>query len=498
VEAPVRLTVTRADLDPRFTLFAVTFAVCAIFETSAHGLLPRLERTSVLYGATTLAGLLVLARPTAVGSLLALAACFAAALMAAMPRIPNHGIFEITACLTILAGAVASVIRTRAQPTPRALYDAFAPPLRLSLVVLYLWAVVHKLNTDFFDFEVSCGVFHLAEVRRYLWFLVPDTTAMQYFGVYGTILVETAIALLLLLRPTRYAAIALALGFHWVIGSSYARFSAMLVAMLTLFVDADLIAGAAPWERLRAGPGRSLHLAVVGALAVITVAVGLAHVGAASSPLSLHMVNLAWLGYGLAATVAFGTAVVRSKRFVAPPSPILRFAVPVLAVVPLLLIVNGATPHLGIRNTLAFAMYSNLRTEGGRTNHLFLPATLQMFDHERDLVTIVSSSDPVLAGLSRRQWSGSGYFYSYVVGARDLPKDQAPAWRLPYLGLRDRITTLKESGARNVRVVYERAGVVRELESAEREPDLATASVLERKLLFMRAIPETDRVYCMW
>ena len=38
-------------------------------------------------------------------------------------------------------------------------------------------------------------------------------------------------------------------------------------------------------------------------------------------------------------------------------------------------------------------MFSNLRTEGGITNHLFVPVNTQIFDYQKDIVEVVSSSE---------------------------------------------------------------------------------------------------------
>jgi hypothetical protein len=143
-------------------------------------------------------------------------------------------------------------------------------------------------------------------------------------------------------------------------------------------------------------------------------------------------------------------------------------------------------------------MYSNLRTEGGTSNHLVLPSALQVFGQERDLVTIVSSSDRVLALLARRQWYGSNYFYTYIAGNEDLDPAEAPVWKLPFASLRLRVSDLARQGARGVRVTYDRGGRRYATENAERDPTLARASLLERKLLFLRAVPMTGKSLCMW
>ena len=75
---------------------------------------------------------------------------------------------------------------------------------------------------------------------------------------------------------------------------------------------------------------------------------------------------------------------------------------PILAVVPLLVFLNGAAPHLGLQTTATWAMFSNLRTEGGRSNHFLIPATAQIFGYQRDVVQIVRSSDEYLQSAARR------------------------------------------------------------------------------------------------
>jgi hypothetical protein len=47
-------------------------------------------------------------------------------------------------------------------------------------------------------------------------------------------------------------------------------------------------------------------------------------------------------------------------------------------------------------------MYSNLRTEGSRSNHLIVPASAQVFDFQRDLVLVTSSSDTYLQSLASK------------------------------------------------------------------------------------------------
>lgn len=74
---------------------------------------------------------------------------------------------------------------------------------------------------------------------------------------------------------------------------------------------------------------------------------------------------------------------------------------PVFAVGILLLIVNGLSPYLGLKTESTFTMFSNLRTEGGNWNHLFIPASVGVFGYQDQLVRITGSNDPALQDRTR-------------------------------------------------------------------------------------------------
>jgi hypothetical protein len=74
-----------------------------------------------------------------------------------------------------------------------------------------------------------------------------------------------------------------------------------------------------------------------------------------------------------------------------------------LWVIPSLVLLNGLNPYLGLRTQLSFSMFSNLRTEGGISNHLFMPRLLSLGAYQEDLVEILTADDPDLAEFPRRQ-----------------------------------------------------------------------------------------------
>ena len=201
-----------------YQLFAVLWAVALLFETAraflGSGFLTIV--LSVMLGRC--AALWVLARPGATVRFVALNAAMMLTIFLKLPKMNNHGIFMLVAGATILLAYARLKVADRAASVPGAhLFATFAPALRWELLAMYAWATVHKLNTDFFDLEVSCGPAQLRNVNASLP-IVPTGEWLQLFGIYGTLAIEGGIPLLLLFRRTRVAGILLAAGFHYLLG----------------------------------------------------------------------------------------------------------------------------------------------------------------------------------------------------------------------------------------------------------------------------------------
>ena len=132
---------------------------------------------------------------------------------------------------------------------------------------------------------------------------------------------------------------------------------------------------------------------------------------------------------------------------------------------PALLIFDGINPYLGLKTDTAFAMYSNLRSEGGTTNHLIWRHPLALANYQEDLVQIVDSSDPKLK----------------AAAGRGVP--------ITFFDLQKRTSYLVKEGGKNISVTYIRNGKLTQVEAAETDPELATRPpLLARKFLLFRAI----------
>src|SRR3972149_1433923 len=72
-----------------------------------------------------------------------------------------------------------------------------------------------------------------------------------------------------------------------------------------------------------------------------------------------------------------------------------------LLIFPAIVFLNGLLPYIGLKNIQVFAMFSNLQTEGGKTNHLLIPSSFQLFNNLEDLVSIKRSNNKALNQFSQ-------------------------------------------------------------------------------------------------
>jgi hypothetical protein len=145
-----------------------------------------------------------------------------------------------------------------------------------------------------------------------------------------------------------------------------------------------------------------------------------------------------------------------------------RHGVPAwMALVVVLVVLNGLSPYLELRTAYAFNMYSNLQTADGESNHLLVTRTLPVADFQSDLVRITATND---SGLQP------------YVGAFDLP----------FLQLRDYLS--RHPGAS---LTYVRDGVERSVARAADDPALVEpVPSWESKLFAFRSLDQTPPADC--
>ena len=359
--------------------------------------------------------------------------------------------------------------------------------------------MLHKLNYDFVDPGTSCASYMYRRVAETLP-LLPRAAWAEHIAIWGTLAAEAALPIILLCRATWQLGLVAALSFHLMLSfdptPGIYSFTALLFALFVLvlpnvFIEAATTTLASLSERL----GRRTGLAIRAAGALFLAAMlgygatrddrwafgvcfffFLAWAGAVIVGYLYCLARLALPRPGVADVEVPSprvTPIVDSPR-AGPDVPLPRnagFAPALLWVLPCLVLLTGLNPYLGLRTQLSFSMFSNLRTEGGVSNHLFMPRLASLTSYQDDLVEILDSDDPELAELSQRQLL------------------------LPYFELRRQV-----SGAENVNVHYRRGGEAHTFVCEDgrcNDAELAQPySRLMGRLLYFRPVDKGARMLC--
>jgi hypothetical protein len=397
-------------------------------------------RASALDTGLTLAAVAVMALPAS--ELLAILAAFhVAAVVQHLPTVYNHWYVSGLVSLTLLLAWVAAWWRARGGGgMERSLANTFAPAARWCLLLLYTISGFHKLNADFFDPVVSCASVLYQGLRAGVPGL-PDWPVMGPISIALTIFVELGLPVLLLVPRTRRIGACIAIVFHVTMAlAGYPRFSAAGIALLVFFLP-----------RLPL-PGVAVRTAAVAILLAVS------RLAPAHRSTLFLWVTLGLCGVLLVLTLVPSRTVSGEGR--AMP---LRPTLPAI-LGPALILLSGVGPYVGLGTHRALGMYSNLRTEGGRSNHFLLPASLQIFSYQRDLVQVLRSSAPLLAQLA----------------------DQGKV--IPWIELRARLTEVTPRSGPGVSVTYLRGGKRYDVGSASDDSLLALpVSRFHRKFLRYRA-----------
>ena len=451
-------------------MFAFLWAGAALFHRAqyAHWAGSPLEL------AESFCALLVLLRPSSLPAFLGLVVLQLAQNTVLLPHVSNHTLLLWFMSLSIMLSAI--VLAARGTLGRAGLYQSFAPALRLELLLLYFWVVFQKLNPDFFDAPISCAG-NLLDKLGVMLGLGALPVFARGLAVWGTLLTEAAIPLLLIPRRTRWMGIGLGLLFHFGVGLAlFFDFSSLLFACYALFAPEALPERLARLGR-RIGEGLGMPRTspwwasgLLGAGLLVGVLVLLAESWSASK----HLAWLLWWVWGIGAIALFAAVTPWRETGLARAGAMLDLRPRWLLIVPALVFLNGASPHLGFKTEHSFAMFSNLRTEGGESNHLLIPASLQVFDYQRDLVRVTASSDPAL----RRRTRFSGL--------------------MPWAELRSHVSAAAARGERDIRIQFERDGERVDIDAAERHPELSRPHrfPLSKLLWFREIVSDRTRQFC--
>jgi hypothetical protein len=439
-------------------------------------------------------GMLVARSPVAMLAVAGLQLC---ALWRLMPTVDNHWMFAGFIDLALIGATATWMVGKRRRGERADLFDddwyrLAAPVVRLLVLVMYGFAVFHKLNTGFLDPEDSCAV-HLHQ-RMTRSPLVPFAggalgEAERYAIIAGVLAVEAAIPLLLAGRRTWFAGIAVGVAFHLSTGVIMRHYPSIMMALYWVFVPMSVqrrcVTAIEGWIRGITRARLGYVAVVIGQAVVLSVASmvvsaiiearGLSRLAAASPS---WWVLRAWNSFVIIAAVAACVAFVRARGAVPHSRRRFRPAARWLHGIVLVFAINCLSPYLGLKTATSINMWSNLVVTGTDDgNHLLLPAaSIRVFDYTSDVVRVVGSTDAQL---------------------RQLARDRALVpWHMFRQEVRRAARRARPPGGA-VAVTYERNGERLHVRDAASDPILAErGSYLERKIVRVKPTPGRRPARC--
>jgi hypothetical protein len=317
-----------------------------------------------------------------------------------MPNVPNHLFFELIINIGILVIFLMKLFPSYyyknhlLKPNSDQLYNAFAPMARVSLIILYLYTVFHKLNTDFLNPELSCGPYLLKGFRSHGLSFIPDTLFVQQLSIYGTFIVELAIPILLLFRSTQRWGILLGLAFHYLLSlhpfSGLYSFSALLFSLYILFTPKKfptVLVRIINCLRGATDVGNKRFVYLMTTFSILSF-LSIMSIIKSDHPIKFAILCV-WSAYALVLVVIYLIFLIKYDSREKWGS--LSFNIRNTWLIPVIIFLNGLSPYIGLKTETSFSMFSNLRTEGGVSNHLLVPANFHLTNWQKDLVLIKAS-----------------------------------------------------------------------------------------------------------
>lgn len=486
----------------------------------------RWEHPAFAVGLLALIALLALTRPTRVGLLLFLVVTTIQLVAMQFPDVANHVNLILYVNLLLICSIGYSLTRAGACDSDDAWFDSIRPLLQLTLVLVYFLAGFHKLNTDFINPDVSCVQRTITQLRQVFRTSLLGIPAALVLGVGGAV-----VAFLLLARARLHRNVIRLLVLGGVMGTAiFALLPADAMDLPVKTIAASvLIVVVLCWE-LVGGPlllvpraqlavvafswGMHASLALVSfvdfgslALALLFTFVPNNYQHLIGAPVTVLrrqvprplcylalalVVGLCNLWSTLAAGIVFNAATLvviwplltalvgRTPRLPWPGVPLRLAGTPRLFLLfPVVLLFHAFTGYLGLRTAGNFSMFSNLRTEGPRSNHLLLGSNpLKIWGYQEDVVHFVEAY---------HQTARIGYNYQSLQGNS-----------LPVVEFRKLIQWWTEAG-RTVPLTFEYRGTRYSTQDIVRDPTWrAKGWDWEMRLMDFRVIQVEGANRCRW
>lgn len=359
-----------------------------------------------------IAAILVLIRPQNAYFLLATAVTGMLAFLSTLPSSSNHWtlqfLFHAAMCLSF---ATLAFRRKSLFVNSREWFDSFRPVLCLLILLLYLFASLHKLNSGYFSqhsyaLRLYGDIVHGEHMSAFTG-LFPTHDALLAILPHVSILTELTIPLLLFFRRSRLLAILIGILFHSLLSlKEYppgTDFPILLGAAYILFLPPSSIniIRASILDRMRGSGFYQLFKSLI-APAILLAAIFVPPLFSLPKHSSVdwftfeNLKSAHWAAYVVTyiAVAVLLICKLRSAEYDNSPPIIQGLHYPHIVLL-ILAFFLGISPYLGLRTGGAFAMYSNLETEGNYYNHFFMPPGLQVFDYQKQVCVIETSAEDI-------------------------------------------------------------------------------------------------------
>ena len=415
----------------QFKIFSFLWASATLFHIISYEywLLP-----DALYLLETIIAILIIFFPGSVWLFFLLVVSQMIEALYSLPKIHNHWSAVIVADVGFITYASRQLIRRQKIDISDFLRDCVKPLLALTLLVIYFWPTVHKLNLDYFDLSVSCGSYFYTYQLKQLPILSHLPHGQLVFTL-GGVLIEASLFFAFLLPKLRIFAITLGLLFHTIIAinpiSDFYNFGALMVCLYFAFCPKEF------WDYLKVTREKTGHLFSIGRILygiffTLLFARNLVYL----DDLSLSYFGFfAWLFFQLLVISCWLFFLFHSYKkkiqfsHFKLASAVKKRRMPLACFV--LLFLFGLTPYIGLQTASSLSMYSNLRTEGKRNNHFFMPSLkifkyqeplVEPYTHKKNLLNPTHSAKTYLPlyEVIRRNESGEGNFVGYKLDRRPV------------------------------------------------------------------------------
>ncbi len=397
-------------------VFAVMWGIAMMLSAASHITILNgdhgLQLAAVTWAALGSATLLVMV-PRKTRLLMVVAGLMSVQYLLRLPASSNNQTIALFMNAAIFIAIGMQVLANRSfrinRDTP---YEQLRVVARALLAVMYFYGVFHKINTDFLDPQVSCATALYQPLAGPLG--LGQNLAGQYLAIAATFVVETIAIVCLYWRRFFWVGLLVSLPFHYVIPLSgyswYMDFSSLVFALYMLAVPREVASGlySTGVSLLRTVPKLRPGLSAVlllggGWIAALSIAwaIGLLYPGRSLGLLWHSAWLLVWAVFGGLSMVLIIRAALLEQPYQVPASGAKRswwvYAIPAA------LFLTCTSPYIGLKTESSIAMFSNLHTEGGVSNHLLFPEPPYLFDYQKRVTRVIASSDPILNARAQNQ-----------------------------------------------------------------------------------------------